>query len=284
MSHTRRPALIITDTPRLQHLERMPLEFEVHRVGSSSELMGALDRAGPQCVVLADPYMEAVRSEPSAWVRRAILYRGSIPVVAALHLRECHPDHFRVLLAWQVSAVYDLSLEMSYESISDVVREVRARPLKRQVQPIISNLSERAQLLIRGACEAAMQCGGKRLSLAEILGYAERTVSDWYRKESLPPPRRILAWTRVILATMMLGEHRRTFQSVVDGSGYATSQSLRRTLRELGVGTPPYVKREDLLSRALRAFAADLHSAANERTSNEREPVTFDEKAAGNAR
>jgi len=252
--------LIVTETPALRRLRELPAEYRVRGVESWSELAAAMAQASPASAVLADPYMERRLADgPSPELRRAIVQHPSVPVIAAMRIRPDRAEHAStLLLEWEVSDILNLNLHRSLEGVEQALRAVRARPLKRLVEPLLTEFaSENARNLVRGACEVAVE-GGAAPELAAIFRVDPRTVTAWCRREGLPPPRRLLAWTRVLLAAMMLRETGRSVVNVARATGYATDHALRRAMRDLFAGGPATLERDKLFPHAADRFRREL--------------------------
>ncbi|HEU4560180.1 MAG TPA: helix-turn-helix domain-containing protein [Longimicrobium sp.] len=261
--------LIVTETPALQRLRELPAEYRVRPVETWAELGAAMDQAPPSATVLADPYLGRRPADgPAPDLRRLIARRPSIPVIATLPLRSDAAGDVATLLGWEVSDILNLYVQRSADAVRECVRGVRARPLKRKVEPLLTPYaSENARNVVRAACEVAVE-GGAAPELAAIFQVDPRTVTAWCRREGLPPPRRLLAWTRVLLAAMMLGEHGRSIMNVARSAGYATDHALRRAMRDLFGDDPSTAPRGDLLGRAAARFkdeTRDVRSRAHER-------------------
>ena len=270
--------LIVTETPALQRLRELPAEYRVRPVETWAELGAAMDQAPPSATVLADPYLGRRPADgPAPDLRRLIARRPSIPVIATLPLRSDVAGDVATLLNWEVSDILNLYVQRSADAVRECVRGVRARPLKRKVEPLLTPYaSENARNVVRAACEVAVE-GGAAPELAAIFQVDPRTVTAWCRREGLPPPRRLLAWTRVLLAAMMLGEHGRSIVNVARSAGYATDHALRRAMRDLFGDDPSTAPRGDLLDRAAARFKdeiRDVRSRAHERRRDTGTPDT----------
>lgn len=93
-------------------------------------------------------------------------------------------------------------------------------------------------------------------------------MSGWCAREPLPPPRRLLAWLRLILALALLESPHRSVARAARGAGYSFDHSLRRAVRDmLGGDAPP---RERTVSQALDAFASELRSLREQRRQEKR--------------
>jgi len=259
--HAPRPerTLIITDTPSLRRLSQLPPEYRVRSVSGWAGLAAAMDQAPPSWAVLADPYMGRRTAQgPSPELHRQLLRRPSVPVIAVMPLRDERAADVAALLEWEVSDVLNLNTQCSPHAVRECLRGVRARPLKRRVEPLLTHFaSENARNVVRAACETAVE-GGAAPELAAIFEVDPRTVTAWCRREGLPPPRRLLAWMRVLLAAMMLKEDGRSVVNVARGAGYATDHALRRAMRDLAGGEPATVPRGDLFKQASTRFHDEL--------------------------
>jgi len=251
--------VLVTDSPALRRFAELPEEYAPRFVGGWDELAAEMESAPPSLTVLADAYLGRTPAQgPAPRLRELLWRRPSIPVIAALPLRDEWAEHASILFEWGVSEVLDLDLETSPGAVWQRLRGTRARPLKRRVEAVLSGYtSEYARNLVRAACETAVD-GGGAADLSAIFGVEARTASAWCRREGLPPPRRLLAWTRVLLAATLLEEDGRSVVNVARSAGYATDHALRRAMREVAGGDPSTVERAHLFDRAAERFNAEL--------------------------
>ena len=251
--------VLVTDSPALRRFAELPEEYAPRFVDGWDELAAEMESAPPSLTVLADAYLGRTPAQgPAPRLRELLWRRPSIPVIAALPLREEWAEHASILFEWGVSEVLDLDLETSPGAVWQRLRGTRARPLKRRVEAVLSGYaSEYARNLVRAACETAVD-GGGAADLSAIFGVEARTASAWCRREGLPPPRRLLAWTRVLLAATLLEEDGRSVVNVARSAGYATDHALRRAMREVAGGDPSTVERAHLFDRAAERFNAEL--------------------------
>jgi len=266
--------LYVTESPALQRLRELPREYRVRGVDSWGALGAAIDQAPPAATVLADPYLGRRTADgPSPELRRLMARRPSVPVIAALPLRgERAGHHAALLMEWGVSDVLNLNVQRSADAVGEVLRGVRARPLKREVEPLLgAYASENARNVVRAACEVAVEGGGSP-ELAAIFRVDPRTVTAWCRREGLPPPRRLLAWTRVLLAAMMLREHGRSVMNVARGAGYATDHAARRAMRDLIGRHPASTPRGELFGHAAERFHEELCAQRDRARERRRDP------------
>ena len=251
--------VLVTDSPALRRFAELPDEYRARFVDGWDALAALLEAAPPTVTVLADAYLGRTPSQgPSPRLRELMWRRPSIAVVAAMPLREERAEHAMALFEWGVSDVLDLELETRPGAVWQRLRGTRARPLKRRIEAVLSTFaSAYARDLVRAACETVVD-GGGAAELAGLFGVEARTASAWCRREGLPPPRRLLAWTRVLLAASLLEENGRSVVNVARSAGYATDHALRRAMRELAGGDPATVARARLFEQAAERFNAEL--------------------------
>lgn len=251
--------VLVTESPALRRFGRLPEEYRARFVAGWDALAAALESAPPSVTVLADAYLGRTPSQgPSPRLREVMWRRPSVAMIAAMPLREEWAQHAMAVFEWGVSDVLDLNLETSPGAVWQRLRGTRARPLKRRLEAVLSGFaSAYARDLVRAACETVVD-GGGAAELAGLFGVEARTVSAWCRREGLPPPRRLLAWTRVMLAATLLEEDGRSVVNVARGAGYATDHALRRAMRELIGGDPATVARAKLFDQAAERFNSEL--------------------------
>lgn len=251
--------VLVTATPALQRFATLPGGYRARFVAGWEPLSAELDRAQPSVTVLADPYLGQGEGDgPSPRLRELILRRPGIAVIAAVPLTAARAADAATLFEWGVSDVLDLEAETSPGAVWQRLSGTRARPLKRRIEEILSTyVSEYARNVVCAACEVVVDGGGAP-DLAAAFGVEARTMIGWCGREGLPAPRRLLAWTRVMLAATLREEHGRTVLNAARGAGYATDHALRRAMRELAGGDPATVERELLFAHAAERFNAEL--------------------------
>jgi AraC-like DNA-binding protein len=100
--------------------------------------------------------------------------------------------------------------------------------------------------------------GGRGRDLARALHLSERTVLRWSERAVLPPPRRLMAWMRILLAASLLDDPGRTVLSVAYACGYSSDSSLRRAMQDFLGTIPTTLRREGAFSRASARFLEEL--------------------------
>jgi AraC-like DNA-binding protein len=223
-------------------------------------LLAAVRRAPPSTAVLVEPF-GGDASDPDPRLQLLLASAPLLPVVAAADLGSCIVPGARAVLEWGVSEVVDIRLEGTPEALGSRLRAAHGRPLKRRLEAGVSRYaSAHAMTLVRAAAEVACD-RGLSTGLAAVFGIKERTLGEWCTAEGLPPPRRLLAWIRVLLAVALLEEATRSWTSVARSTGYVDASGLRRAVNGLlsGVHGGASTRRPGF-EPAIAAFDAELHT------------------------
>lgn len=228
----RRPGLrtvLIPDHPPVLRFCGLEPPFAVRVVAGWDGLAGHLRSAHPSTVALVDPYGGRADGPLAPELAPLMVRHPSVAFVAAVPF--LHPERIadvRTLLDWGVSELVNLDLDTGPRAVTSLLCAAHARPLKRRLEPVLLRyVSQNAITLLRAATEVAVD-GGAAPDLAERFGVMPRTVSVWCAREALPPPRRLLAWMRVLLAATLLEDPGRTAAAAARACGYSTDRSLRR--------------------------------------------------------
>jgi AraC-like DNA-binding protein len=190
---------------------------------------------------------------------RALLTRfPSATVVAALRVDPARADDLRTLLEWGVADVIALGREDTPVALARRIQAVQARGVNRLLRRALPRgVPSRARILLSAAAET-VAAGGQVPELARTLGVNERTVPRWFHRADLPPPRRLLAWLRLLLAAELLDDETRSVPSVARACGYASEVSLKAALKQFMGAPPSELRRAGAFDTAARAFAREL--------------------------
>jgi AraC-like DNA-binding protein len=260
--------LLIQDSPALRGLLRIKGGYAARALPWDG-LVEVARAAAPSTVLIVAPFDDPALPVPNPRLRELIGASGGIvPVLALVPFRSACTAAVRTLLEQGVTDIADVDLEAVPDAIRPRLQAVHAQPLKRSVEPALSRFaSVNTRTLVRAAAEVAVD-GGTAVDLADVFRSTERTVSGWCAREALPPPRRLLAWLRLILAISLLESPHRSVAKAARGAGYSFDHSLRRAVRDmLGGDAPP---RERTVSQALDAFASELRSLREQRRQEKR--------------
>lgn len=256
-------AVLALPSPRIDVVRELPAPYTVHRVDGWDELHARLRTAPPSTSVLVDA--DAPGGGLDRRVRELIARFAMNPVVPMLELEPDRVDDLRELLRWGVSEVVSFPAESLPGAVAHRLGHAHARPLKRRLEAVAPRtLSEDAMTLLYAAAEVAVDGGGAP-ELAQRLGARPRTVAGWCAREGFPPPRRLQAWVRLLLAAALLEDPERTVWSAALACGYSNDNSLRRAMREL---TGDLLPRPRSFEAAAAAFLAELDRRGGDRTKN----------------
>jgi len=253
-----RPLYLLHDSAHLAERLRQVRAgiFRLVPVAGWEALAGELARAPGTAVAVVDPLDGGggLAEELQALLARF----PAATVVAALRVDPQRADDLRTLLAWGVADVIALGREDTPVALARRIQAVQARSLNRLLQRALPRgVPSRARILLSAAAET-VAAGGQVPELARALGVNERTVPRWFGRAALPPPRRLLAWLRLLMAAELLDDASRSVPSVARACGYASEVSLKAALRQF-IGAPPSeLRRAGAFDTAARAFAREL--------------------------
>jgi AraC-like DNA-binding protein len=245
--------VLLLSSPNLTGLRELGSPFAAEMLGWS-DLRRAVARAAPSSVVVLDPFTDdGERLDQRAL--EVIAACRMVPTIAIVPFRVEAFVNVRTLLRGGLTEIADAEMESTPEAIRLRLLSVHAQPFKRRLEAELSRFtSANARTLLRGAAEVSVD-GGGALELARRFDAQERTVAGWCRREVLPAPRRLLAWTRVLLVLLLLEEPERSLVGAARAAGYATDYTFRRAMRELlGDGGA----RERSFAEAMASFNGEL--------------------------
>jgi hypothetical protein len=220
------------------------------------DFLEALSLAPPDAVALIEPFTRSGRVRWEA--RRVLSAAGVVPVVATVDLSASSVAGLRELLDQGLSDWIDLGVERTPAAMAPRLAGAVGRPLKQRIDPALPpHLSHNARTLLFAAVDAVTRHGGAG-HLAASLGVTERTVSGWCVREGLPPPRRLHAWLRLLLASALLESAQRTVLLAARAAGYANEQSLRRAIRQFIGAAEASSPRTCTFHGVVQAFVAEL--------------------------
>jgi len=240
-----------------ERLSRVELDaFRLTVVRGWDELGAALRRAPGTAVSVVDPY--DAHGELSGELRTLLDELPSSTVLAACEVSPERADDLRALVRWGVADIVALGREDTAPALARRIAAVQGRTIHRLLRRALPRgVPSRARALLIAAAET-VAAGGQSPELAAVLGVNERTVPRWFERADLPPPRRLLAWLRLLLACELLDDPGRSAASVARACGYASEVSLKAALRQF-MGAPPSELRErGAFETAANRFAREL--------------------------
>src|SRR4051812_11846299 len=245
----------------LEHVRRFTTQtFDCSFLPDWASLRAAVPDAPPAALLLVDPYASSTRDGLQlSQELRAILWEfPSATVVAAMELRPGRSHDVRTLGEWGVTDIIAIGEEDTQEAINRRLRAAQGRPLQNLLQRCLpSSVSGRSRTLLMTAAEV-VSMGGRGKDLAKAMHLSERTVLRWSERAALPPPRRLMAWMRILLAASLLDDPGRTVLSVAYACGYSSDSSLRRAMQDFLGTVPTTLRREGAFSAAARRFLEEL--------------------------
>jgi AraC-like DNA-binding protein len=258
-----RPLLVLhTNGAFRERVRRVgPRGFQCTFLTSWDRLRQAVVDSPPAAIVIVDPYADASSAadpQLSPELRALVWEFPSATVRAALEIRAGRSRDLRTLGEWGVTDIISLVEDDTHEAIYRRLRSVEGRSLQtlleRTLPPLLSG---RTRMLMMTAAEV-VSVGGRARELARRLHLSERTVLRWTERGGLPPPRRLLAWMRILLAASLLDDPGRTVLSVAHACGYSSDSSLRRAMQDFLQTGPSALRREGAYPTASRAFLKEL--------------------------
>jgi AraC-like DNA-binding protein len=250
-------------------------EFSVECVRSWSFLYSALRSAPAAAMVVADPYHATPSSLGLAPELKDVLRKFPLAsMVAVLEIRPGRASDLRRLGEWGVAEV--VGPRETAAALAQTLQSLRGRALQVMLERALGErLSGRAESIVNSAAEVAAT-GGQAEGLATALHASPRTLLRWCTRFGLPPPRRLLAWMRLLLAAEMLGHPGRSVQSVAKACGYASDSGLRRAFSDFLGASPRELGRAQAFRRVADAFARELEGAPRRAPTAARELAAFD--------
>lgn len=262
MAATRRLLLIMH--PNGAFAERVQAvgakSFRCRTVASWPDVRAQAAEAPPSTLLVLDPYRQNARGvwKLTPELRGFLWEFPSITVVAAIEVRSGCSHDLRTLGEWGVADVISIYEDDTSEGMLRRLWLAQGRPLQNLLaKSLPPTVSGRSRTLLMTAAEV-VSMGGKGRDLARALHLSQRTVLRWAERAGLPPPRRILAWMRILMAASLLDDPGRTVFSVACACGYASDSSLRRAMQDFLGTIPTRLRRNGAFEYAAGAFLREL--------------------------
>lgn len=90
--------------------------------------------------------------------------------------------------------------------------------------------------------------------VASSIGVHRKTLVNWMLQAGLPTPRAVTAWSRILLATWLLGDAERSVESVALDLGFGSASELRNMLRRYTGMRPAQLRGRGGFPRVLELF------------------------------
>lgn len=245
---------------------------------SCDDLPVALSRAKPNSMMIVEPIDPGSATATFGKVASTLSLlerKVRIPIVAVLRHPENDSELVGALLEAGLTEWIDLAREGSVAAVDRRLRYAAAVTVQRLLARALPNpMSSRAHRLLGVAMEVVAE-GGQAPELAAALGIAERTLSGWCARADLPPPRRLLAWLRLLIVADHLDDGRSTLESIARASGYSSGASLKTALRNLLDATPRELRERGAFTTIADRFRTELRARREAGHARRRPPKTW---------
>ncbi len=232
-------------------------EYTFQAVADWPSLEEAVRDSPPSALVVVNPYEESGgngKAPLSQSLRNLLVEFPSIPVFAALEVKPDRVDDLRTLGKWGVVQVISIAHDDTPEALVQRFRASQGRPLKSLLEQVLpADTPGRARAIVDAAAEV-VAVGGHGRDLARSLNLSRRTLLRWCERAELPPPRKLLAWMRILLAAELLDDPGRTVLSVAHSCGYSSDSGLRRVTQKFVGSSPTELRRRGAFARASKVF------------------------------
>jgi AraC-like DNA-binding protein len=263
MKRVSRPLLVLHPDGGLRDRVRTACgdDYQFVQLPDWEALEAAIRDAPPAAMVLVDPYLaagEAAGRALSPRLRELLLAYPSTPMIAAMAVTAATHEDVRQLGSWGVVQVIALGHDDTVAAIARRLQGARGRPMRALLEQVLPpETSGRARAIIDAAADVVAM-GEHGRDLAETLQLSRRTLLRWSERSGLPPPRRLLAWMRVLLACELLDDPGRSVLSVARTAGYASDSGLRRITQKFLRASPTDLREQGAFARATAAFVEEL--------------------------
>ncbi|HEX2093105.1 MAG TPA: helix-turn-helix domain-containing protein [Longimicrobiaceae bacterium] len=256
-----RPLLLLHSDPVLRQLLTVlpgPL-YRLQEVAGWDALRASLQRASLAAVAVVDPIgTTGGRLCLSPNLHALLSEFPTSTIIAATRVEASESDTLQELLDWGITEWIDLARECTPAALERRLRLVRSRPVQRLLDRAVPwGISNRARALLAVAADV-VAAGGQAPDMAAALGVNRRTVPRWCERADLPPPQRLLAWLRVLLAAELLDDPARSLEAIARNCGYAGAPSFKTALRNLMQTTPRALRAQGAFQTASTTFAQEL--------------------------
>jgi AraC-like DNA-binding protein len=229
-------------------------EYTFQSVPDWPSLEEAVRESPPSSLVVVNPYEDSNGKAPSPALRSLLLEFPSTAVFAALEVTPERFDDIRTLGKWGVVQVISIAHDDTPNALVQRFRASQGRPLKALLEGVLPpDTPGRARAIVDSAAEV-VAVGGHGRDLARSLHLSRRTLLRWCERAELPPPRKLLAWMRILLACELLDDPGRTVLSVAHACGYSSDSGLRRVTQKFVGSSPTELRRRGAFARASKVF------------------------------
>lgn len=236
--------------------------FSVQCYSDWYSLRAAVAVITPAALVVVDPYLDTeIGTGPSLLLRTFLQKFPSATVVAAIRGR---PHEYRdvcLLGAWGIADVISGDQDTTPGGIAHRLQSASGLSLRRLLEKSLPlGLPSRARSILFVIADLIAAGGGER-EIAQAMSLSRRTLLRWCNSAGLPPPRRLMAWMRILLAAKLLDDPGRTVFSVAFACGYSSDTALRTALQTQLGATPKALRTQGAFNTTLPRFLEELKQA-----------------------
>lgn len=144
-------------------------------------------------------------------------------------------------------------------NLLQLVEQAESRSLAGLLRRSLGNVDP----MVRDAMLLAVSRAHERLApqgLARLLALPRRTVSQRLSNAGFPPPHRILAWGRLIVAAHMLEDAHRSADRIAMTLGYPSGSAFRNTCQRYLHATPGEIRARGGAAYAVRALLRQVQA------------------------
>lgn len=234
-------------------------EYTFQPVRDWLELEATVRDSPPSALVVVNPYEETPgEAELSLELKTLLVEFPSTAVFAALEVRGDRVEDLRTLGSWGVVQVIGIGHDDTTMGMLHRFRGSQGRPLKSLLWQVLPpDTPARARAIMDAAAEV-VAVGGHGRDLARQLRLSRRTLLRWCKRAELPPPRKLLAWMRILLAAELLDDPGRTVLMVAHACGYSSDSGLRRVTQKFVGASPTELRRRGAFARSSKVFVETL--------------------------
>lgn len=260
-----RPVIVMHSDPRLHRRVSLAASapYSLRTAATWAALQDVIRDSPPSALAIVDAF--ATGSWPGSGgdpLEVLVTEFPSLPVLVAIPVDAASPALLRRLGDLGIAGVVVLGHDDTPTALRTRFDAAHAAPLKRRLAAVLPReLSGQAHALLDACAELAADAGLAR-DLARRFGTSRRTLLRITDRAALPPPRRLMAWMRVLLAASLLDEHSRSVMEVARGCGFSSDGGLRRVVAKRTGMNPTELRRAGAFRTAAGRFVADLERHA----------------------
>ena len=231
-------------------------EYTFQAVPDWPSLEEAVRDSPPSALVVVNPYEDTGNGSggPSQSLKSLLVEFPSTAVFAAMEIKPNRLEDLRTLGKWGVVQVISIAHDDTPAAMVQRFRAAQGRPLKALLENVLpADTPGRARAIVDAAAEV-VAVGGHGRDLARQLRLSRRTLLRWCERAELPPPRKLLAWMRILLAAELLDDPGRTVLSVAHACGYSSDSGLRRVTQKFVGSSPTELRRRGAFARSSKVF------------------------------